>query len=158
MGFWEELFYTEPAPGECDDGWLVECCTDLAGLTICGPTWRAVAVPPLGVAALVQQWIQEWKQQDLTLGEAYALAQQRGYKGSEGEFARQWNPEAGSPDTPGGGVPALVTVADVPALATGAAGKLAEGVLPTGDWGSYIGVGLAGLAGGAVLAYVVKRM
>ena len=39
----ESVFYTTPPPGECDDGVLVECCTDLAGgpfaVLPAGPSW-----------------------------------------------------------------------------------------------------------------------
>ena len=87
------VFYTSPPPGECDDGVFVECCTDLAGRTLCGPTGWSLLVPPLAVAAQVQEWIQLWKQQELSEQEAYALARQQGYTGSPGEFATEWNPD-----------------------------------------------------------------
>jgi hypothetical protein len=98
MGLWANIFESDPPPGQCDDGWFVECCADAQGAITCAPTAKTLfAAGPLAVGQGL--WgghdvgRYRWQASELSddLPTAYRLAVEDGYTGTPEAFAERWN-------------------------------------------------------------------
>jgi hypothetical protein len=90
MGLLADIFDRKPPPGQCDGGWLIECCTSVQGETTCRPPgWNLLAGKPSGGGAF---GIGEANPalEELSPQEGYIRARELGYTGSPADFAAEW--------------------------------------------------------------------